>query len=188
MAHFGPEGISDSFTDYDLNVQGDVGIGDLVYASAFWSYPYHYTTEYSEYVQYNPFPSYYQNSPQLLQSLTCQTGPTIEGGTDPYSGCQAPNMYYTYDSMDAAMVERAAPAIEAGRPPALAGEASTGRRRGRSGSTYYLMPGMQPNGEAYQSALSYYSSYYTGTAARCRTSGTAACTATTRSIPRNSPM
>jgi iron complex outermembrane recepter protein len=35
VAHFGPEGISDSFTDYDLNVQGDVGIGDLVYASAF---------------------------------------------------------------------------------------------------------------------------------------------------------
>ncbi|HEY7907341.1 MAG TPA: TonB-dependent receptor plug domain-containing protein, partial [Thermomicrobiales bacterium] len=87
VAHFGPEGISDSFTDYDLNVEGDVGIGDLVYATTFWTYPYHYTTEYSEYVQYNPFPDTYQNGPALLQSLTCMTGPTVQGGTDPYGGC-----------------------------------------------------------------------------------------------------
>jgi iron complex outermembrane recepter protein len=163
VAHFGPEGISDSFTDYDLNVQGDVGIGDLVYASAFWSYPYHYTTEYSEYVQYNPFPSYDQNSPQLLQSLTCQTGPTIQGGTDPYSGCQAPNMYYTYDQWTRQWSnELRLQSKPGGRLHWLAG--LYWQKTRQVWDTYYLMPGMQPNGEGYQSALSYYSSYYTGTA------------------------
>lgn len=164
VAHFGPEGISDSFTDYDLNVQGDVGIGDLVYASAFWSYPYHYKTEYSEYVQYNPFPSYYQNSPALLQSLTCQTGPTIQGGTDPYSGCQAPTMYYTYDQWTRQWSnELRLQSKPGGRLHWLAG--LYWQKTRQIWDTYYLMPGMQPNGEAYQSALSYYSSYYTGTAA-----------------------
>lgn len=164
VAHFGPEGISDSFTDYDLNVQGDVGIGDLVYASAFWSYPYHYTTEYSEYVQYNPFPDYYQNSPALLQSLTCQTGPTIQGGTDAYSGCQAPTMYYTYDQWTRQWSnELRLQSKPGGRLHWLAG--LYWQKTRQIWDTYYLMPGMQPDGEAYQSALSYYSSYYTGTAA-----------------------
>ena len=164
VAHFGPEGISDSFTDYDLNVQGDVGIGDLVYASTFWSYPYHYTTEYSEYVQYNPFPDYYQNSPALLQSLTCQTGPTVQGGTDPYSGCQAPTMYYTYDQWTRQWSnELRLQSKPGGRWHWLAG--LYWQKTRQIWDTYYLMPGMQPDGEAYQSALSYYSSYYTGTAA-----------------------
>ncbi len=165
VAHFGPEGISDSFTDYDLKVEGDVGIGDLVYASTFWTYPYHYVTEYSEYVQYNPFPDYYyQNSPSLLQSLTCLTGPTIQGGTDPYGGCQAPNMYYTYDQWTRQWSNELRLQSKAGgRLHWLAGLYWQQTRQ--TWDTYYLMPGMQPNGEAYQSALSYYSYYYTGTAA-----------------------
>ena len=164
VAHFGPEGISDSFTDYDLNVEGDVGIGDLVYAGTYWTYPYHYTTEYSEYVQYNPFPAYDQNSPGLLQSLTCQTGPTVQGGTDPYSGCQAPNMYYTYDQWTQQWSnELRLQSKPGGRWRWLGG--LYWQKTSQTWDTYYLMPGMQPNGEAYQSALSYYSYYYTGTAA-----------------------
>ena len=164
VAHFGPEGISDSFTDYDLNVEGDVGIGDLVYASTYWTYPYHFTTEYSEYVQYNPFPEYSQNSPALLQSLTCQTGPTIQGGTDPYGGCQAPNMYYTYDQWTKQWSnELRLQSKPGGRWRWLAG--LYWQKTSQTWDTYYLMPGLQPDGEAYQSALSYYSYYYTGTAA-----------------------
>ncbi|HEV2272086.1 MAG TPA: TonB-dependent receptor [Steroidobacteraceae bacterium] len=164
VAHFGPEGITDSFTDYDLNVEGDVGIGDLVYAGTWWTYPYHFTTEYSEYVQYNPFPAYDQNSPNLLQSLTCQTGPTIQGGTDPYSGCQAPNMYYTYDQWTKQWShELRLQSKPGGRWRWLAG--LYWQQTSQTWDTYYLMPGIQPNGEAYQSALSYYSYYYTGTAA-----------------------
>ena len=162
-ARFGPENITDSFTDYDLNVEGDVGIGDLVYSSAFWTYPYHYTTEYSNYVQYNPFPSYYQNSPSLLQSLTCQTGPTIEGGTDPYSGCSAPNMFYNYNAWTHQWSNELRLQSKAGGRWHWLG----GLYWEKTAQTYeyfYDMPGMQPNGEAYQSALSYYSSYYTGTA------------------------
>ncbi|HUN72086.1 MAG TPA: TonB-dependent receptor [Steroidobacteraceae bacterium] len=163
VAHFGPEGISDSFTDYDLNVQGDVGIGDLIYASAFWTYPYHYTTEYSEYVQYNPFPDSYQNSPALLQSLTCMTGPTVQGGTDPYSGCQAPNMYYTYDQWTRQWSnELRLQSKPGGRWHWVAG--LYWQKTRQVWDTYYLMPGIQPNGEAYQSALTYYSYYETGTA------------------------
>lgn len=163
-ARFGPEGISDSFTDYDLNVEGDVGIGDLVYATTFWTYPYHYTTEYSNYVQYNPFPAYEQNSPPLLQSLTCQTGPTIEGGTDPYSGCKPPVMYYLYDQWTRQWSnELRLQSKPGGRWHWLGGLYWEKTRQ--TYEYFYDMPGMQPNGEAYQSALSYYSSYYTGTAA-----------------------
>jgi len=164
VAHFGPESIADSFTDYDLNVEGDVGIGDLIYASTFWTYPYHYVTEYSEYVQYNPFPDSYQNSPALLQSLTCLTGPTVQGGTDPYSGCQAPNMYYTYDQWTRQWSnELRLQSKPGGRWRWLAG--LYWQKTRQLWDTYYLMPGIQPNGEAYQSALTFYSYYYTGTAA-----------------------
>ncbi|HEX5207830.1 MAG TPA: TonB-dependent receptor [Steroidobacteraceae bacterium] len=164
VAHFGPEGISDSFTDYNLNVEGDVGIGDLVFASTYWSYPYHFVTEYSEYVQYNPFPDYYQISPPLLQSLTCQTGPTIEGGTDSYGGCQAPNMYYTYDQWTQQWSnELRLQSKPGGRLHWLAG--LYWQKTRQIWDTYYLLPGLQPDGEAYQSALSFYSYYYTGTAA-----------------------
>ena len=158
VAHFGPESISDSFTDYDLNVQGDVGIGDLIYASTFWTYPYHYVTEYSEYVQYNPFPDSYYQSSALLQSLTCLTGPTIAGGTDPYSGCQAPNMYYTYDQWTRQWSnELRLQSKPGGRWRWLAGVYWQKTRQ--TWDTYYLMPGMQPQGEEYQTMLSY---YYTG--------------------------
>ena len=163
VAHFGPESISNSFTDFDLNVQGDVGIGDLVFASTYWTYPYHYATEYSEYVQYNPFPDSYQNSPPLLQSLTCQTGPTIQHGTDPYGGCQAPDMYYTYDQWTSQWSnELRLQSKPGGRWHWLAG--LYWQKTHQTWDTYYLLPGLQSNGEAYQSALTYYSYYETGTA------------------------
>lgn len=163
-ARFGPENISDSFTDYDLNVEGDVGIGDLVYASTFWTYPYHYLTEYSNYVQYNPFPSYYQNSPALLQSLTCQTGPTIQGGTDPYSGCNAPNMNFYYDAWTRQWSNELRLQSKPGGRWHWIGGLYWEKTR-QVYDYFYAMPGLQPSGEAYQSALSYYSAYYTGTAA-----------------------
>jgi iron complex outermembrane recepter protein len=161
VAHFGPENISDSFTDWDLNIEGDVGIGDLVYAGTYWKYPYHYATEYSEYVQYNPFPDSYYNSPPLLQSLTCQTGPTYLGGTDAFSGCQAPTMYYTYDQWTSQWShELRLQSKPGGRWHWLGG--LYWQQTKQTWDTYYLMPGMQPNGEAYQSMLTY-ASYYSGT-------------------------
>ena len=161
VAHFGPESISDSFTDYDLNIEGDVGIGDLVYAGTYWKYPYHYATEYSEYVQYNPFPDSYYNSPPLLQSLTCQTGPTYLGGTDAFSGCQAPTMYYTYDQWTSQWShELRLQSKPGGRWHWLGG--LYWQQTKQTWDTYYLMPGIQPNGEAYQSMLTY-ASYYSGT-------------------------
>jgi iron complex outermembrane recepter protein len=161
VAHFGPESISDSFTDWDLNIEGDVGIGDLVYAGTYWKYPYHYATEYSEYVQYNPFPDSYYNSPPLLQSLTCQTGPTYLGGTDAFSGCQAPTMYYTYDQWTSQWShELRLQSKPGGRWHWLGG--LYWQQTKQTWDTYYLMPGMQPNGEAYQSMLTY-ASYYSGT-------------------------
>jgi iron complex outermembrane receptor protein len=163
VARFGPEHISDSFSGLDLHVKGDVGIGDLVFASTWWSYPYHYTTEYSEYVQYNPFPDYYQYSPPLLQSLTCLTGPTIQGGTAAYGGCQAPNMFYVYD----AYTRRWSNELRLESKPGGRWHWLGGLYWEKTHQTYdylYQMPGMQSSGQAYQSALSFYSSYYTGTA------------------------
>ena len=164
VAHFGPENIAATFSSYDLHVNGDVGIGDLVYAGTYWNYADHYTTEYSQYVQYSPFSSYYQDSPQLMQSLTCLTGPTIQGGTDPYSGCQAPTMFYKYDAWTRRWSnEVRLQSKPGGRLHWLVG--AYWEKTRQNYNYFYDMPGMQPSGEAYQSALSYYSAYYTGTAA-----------------------
>ena len=157
-ARFGPENIRDTFTDYDLHVEGDVGIGDLIYATTFWTYPYHYTSEYSNYVQYNPFPDSYQNSPALLQSLSCLTGPTIGGGTSPYSGCQAPIMYDNYDIWTRQWSnELRLQSKPGGRWHWLAG--LYWQKTRQLYDEWYYMPGMQASGQAYQSALSYYNTY-----------------------------
>jgi outer membrane receptor protein involved in Fe transport len=93
VSRFGPENGDNFFKSLDLHVEGDVGIGNLVFASTYWSLPTQKNDEYSEYVQYSPVAPF---TAANIQSFTCQTGPTIQGGTDAYSGCQVPTMYYHY--------------------------------------------------------------------------------------------
>ena len=75
----------------NLHVDGDVGIGDLVFASTYWSIPTRQQNEYSQYMQnYNAGigstpPTGF---PGTQEGFTCLNDPYFGGG--PYTGCNVP--------------------------------------------------------------------------------------------------
>jgi iron complex outermembrane receptor protein len=156
VARFGPENGDNYIKTVDLHVEGDVGIGDLVFASTYWAEPSQSTIEYAEYVQYSnvaPFTA------ANIQSFACLTGPTIQGGTDNFSGCTVPTQYYLYQNKAwRSSNELRLQSKPGGRVQWLAGLYWEKTREDYS--NFYFMPGLQPNGEAYQSQISYYNSYY----------------------------
>ena len=52
MARFGPEFKQYYAKTLDFHLEGDVGIGDLVYANTYWAQDDTWVNEYSEYMQY----------------------------------------------------------------------------------------------------------------------------------------
>lgn len=156
VSRFGPENGDNYVKTLDLHLEGDVGIGDLVFASTFWSQPYKTNLEYSEYVQYSTIQPY---TAANLQSFSCLTGPTMQGGTDKYSGCNVPSENYIYDSQTERWSdELRLQSKEGGRFHWLGGLYWEKTRE--KYSNFFAMPGIQPNGEAYQSAIAYYNAYY----------------------------
>ena len=156
VSRFGPENGDNYVKTLDLHLEGDAGIGDLVFASTYWSQPYKTNLEYSEYVQYSTIQPY---TAANLQSFSCRTGPTVQGGTDAFSGCNVPSENYIYDSQTQRWSNELRLQSKAGgRIHWLAGLYWEKTRE--EYSNFYEMPGIQPNGEAYQSAISYYNSYY----------------------------
>jgi outer membrane receptor protein involved in Fe transport len=99
---FGPEFKQYYAKTVDFHLDGDVGIGDLVYASTFWAQDDRWVNEYSEYMQYvNSGPP--RNVTALsAEGFTCLTDPTystrLTGVTQPFSGCNVPIQYYDYIS------------------------------------------------------------------------------------------
>jgi iron complex outermembrane recepter protein len=80
---FSPQGGYDYNRLLDLHVEGDVGIGDLIYAGGYSSQQSRRYYDYSEYAQYSSYASFVQGS-------ACATGGTTGS---PYSGCNVPYMY-----------------------------------------------------------------------------------------------
>jgi len=80
---FSPQGGYDYDRLLDLHVEGDVGIGDLIYAGGYSSRQDRRYYDYSEYAQYSAYASFVQGS-------ACTTGGT---SGNPYSGCNVPYMY-----------------------------------------------------------------------------------------------
>jgi iron complex outermembrane recepter protein len=157
VSRFGPENGDNYFKSLDLHVEGDVGIGDLVFASTYWSLPTQSVDEYSEYVQYSPVSPF---TAANVQSFACSNGPTINPpGSDPFKGCKVPTMFYAYVSdterwsNELRLQSRADSRIQW-----LAG--LYWERTKDIYSNFYHMPNIQPNGEAYQSQISYYNYYY----------------------------
>ena len=74
VSRFGPENGNNYLQQLDLHVDGDVGIGDLVYAGTYWSQSQHIMDEYSNYVQYSNVSPF---NAANIQSFACTTGPTI---------------------------------------------------------------------------------------------------------------
>ncbi len=163
VARFAPENGSDYVKTLDLHVDGDVGIADLVFASTYQQQATHQVNEYSEYVQYSPVAPY---TAPFIQSFACLHGPTIDGGaspgdpTVPFSGCNNPTQYYVYDNN----TQRWSDEIRLQSKPGSRLQWLTGLYWEKTKDTYslfYAMPGLQPNGDAYQGIVSYYNSLYT---------------------------
>jgi iron complex outermembrane receptor protein len=89
LERFAPQGGYEYDRFLDLHVEGDVGIGDLVYAGGYASQSKRRLYDYSEYAQYSGYSSY-------VQASACSTDPVHGAG---YSGCNVPSMYAVTDAL-----------------------------------------------------------------------------------------
>jgi iron complex outermembrane recepter protein len=89
LERFAPQGGYDYSRFLDLHVEGDGGIGDLVYAGGYTAQRKRRLYDYSEYAQYT---SYGLGA----QASACSTGVAPGGG---YSGCNVPYMYAVTDAL-----------------------------------------------------------------------------------------
>ena len=140
VSRFGPESHSNEAKMTDLHVDGDVGIGDLVFASTYWALPTRQNNEYSQYMEN------YAGGAQ--EGFTCLNDPTFGGG--PFTGCNVPLQFYEYH----ANAERWSNELRLGSKArgifhwltGLYWEKTLDRD---SGSTFYT-PGLRTDGAAFQ--------------------------------------
>jgi iron complex outermembrane recepter protein len=146
VQRFGPESNYFQAKLLDFHVEGDVGIGDLVFASTYWEQPRRQWNEYSQYMQN------FDGGAQ--EGFTCLSDP-VYGGT-PYQGCKPALQYYYYTiNPQRWSDELRLTSKPGGRFHWLLGlywEKTTDKS---IGNTYY-MPNLQYNGAAFQYELAYY--------------------------------
>jgi outer membrane receptor protein involved in Fe transport len=155
---FGPEAKQYYAKTLDFHIDGDVGIGDLVFASTYWAQDDRYVDEYSEYMQYlnvnasPPNPSYNATS---QQGYTCLTDPISSGGASPFSGCKAPIQYFDNGTNTKRWSnELRLASKEGGWFHWLVG--GYWERSIEASHDYYAMPGLQTSGQAWTNTASYY--------------------------------
>jgi iron complex outermembrane recepter protein len=154
VSRFGPEYLANQAKNGEFHVDGDVGIGDLVFASTYWSLPTRRWDEYSQYME-NFAPSYTPFFPNgapagSQEGFACKSDPAY-GGT-PFTGCNVPLQFYEYHTNPERWSNELRLASKpGGRFHWLGGLYWEKTRDKNSGSTYY-MPGLQTNGAAFLSA------------------------------------
>jgi iron complex outermembrane recepter protein len=155
VARFGPEEHHNDASMLDAHLDGDVGIGDLVFASTYWNLSERQLNEYSEYMQYAHTSGNYPISPQYLQGFVCQHDPVSSGGTLPFSGCGVPELYYDYkDYTRRWSNELRLTSKPGGRFHWLVG--LYWEHTEDQSSNDYVMPNIKYGGDAWQLAASYY--------------------------------
>ncbi|HEY2808731.1 MAG TPA: TonB-dependent receptor [Steroidobacteraceae bacterium] len=166
VQRFGPESHDLQTKTLDLHVEGDVGIGDLVYAGTYWSIPFRQQNEYSQYMENLAPYSYYYGAyvKGAQEGFACKTDPfySVAGHTpgdgsgvtpSPFSGCQAPLQTYEYHTNPERWSHEIRLQSKAGgRFHWLGGYYWEKTRDKNSGSTYY-MPGLRVDGQAFQYEL-----------------------------------
>jgi iron complex outermembrane receptor protein len=154
VARFGPEQNLFETNMVDFHLDGDVGIGDLVFASTYWNQERRQWDEYSQYEQNFNAGAPGGGFPGTQEGYTCLNDPYY--GTGPYTGCKPALQYYSYNvdpqrwSNELRLSSKAG-----GRLHWLAGlywERTTDKNYN---NTYY-MPGLQYGGKAFQAALASY--------------------------------
>ncbi len=157
VERFGPESNNFQAKMFDLHIDGDVGIGDLVFASTYWALPRRQWNEYSQYEQ--NFNAGARNTPPTgfpgtQEGFTCLNDPYF--GTGPYSGCKPPVQFYSLrDNVERWSEEIRLLSKPGGRFHWLLGSYWERTEDNNYGDIYY-MPGLQYSGAAFQSYLSYY--------------------------------
>jgi iron complex outermembrane receptor protein len=156
VARFGPESNLFETNMLDFHLDGDVGIGDLVFASTYWNQERRQWDEYSQYEQN------FNGGSQ--EGFTCLTDPYYSQlaplyvpppGT-PYSGCNPALQYYSYNiNPQRWSNELRLASKNGGRVHWIAG-LYWERTIDRNYNNTYYMPGLQPNGEAFQYELNAY--------------------------------
>lgn len=145
VERFGPESHDFQSKTLDFHVDGDVGIGDLVFASTWWSLPTRQQNEYSQYMEN------YQGG--ALEGVTCSNDPVYGGG--PYTDCKPPLQYYEYHTNPERWSnELRLSSKSGGRFHWLGGLYWEKTRDKNSGSTFY-MPNLRYDSPAFQ----YYNAY-----------------------------
>jgi iron complex outermembrane recepter protein len=160
VSRFAPENGSNYLRSVDLHLDGDAGIGDLVFAGTYWSQSQHIIDEYSNYVQYSTVSPF---TAANIQSFACQTGPTIPNTYQglpqgAYSGCQVPTMFYRYNAATQRWSNELRLQSKAGGRFHWLGGLYLEKTEEQY-SSFYEMPNMQQGGEAFQSQISYYNVY-----------------------------
>ena len=159
VARFGPELNDFQARMLDLHVDGDVGIGDLVYAYTYWALPRRQWNEYSQYEEnFNAGAKTTPPSgfPGTQEGFTCLNDPYFGDPTLGYQGCKPALQYYSYNISPERWSNELRLASKAGgRFHWLAG-LYWERTTDKSYNNTYYMPGLQYQGAAFQSYLSYY--------------------------------
>jgi outer membrane receptor protein involved in Fe transport len=163
VERFGPESNQFEASLLDFRVDGDVGIGDLVFASTYWSLPRRQWNEYSQYEENFgpgptnvplPFPPANGITKGAQEGFSCLSDP-FYGGT-PYTGCKPPLQFYSYDINPARWSnELRLSSKPGGRFHWLAG-LYWEKTEDKSYSNTYYMPNLQYQGAAFQYMLYYY--------------------------------
>src|SRR3984957_15363327 len=150
VERFGPEGHLFEAKTLDLHIDGDVSIGDLVFASTYWSLPTRQQNEYSQYIE--NFGGFF-GVKGSNEGFTCLNDPVY--GTGPYTGCNVPIQYYEYHTNPQRWSNELRLSSKAGTRFHWLGGLYWERTVDKnSGSTYY-MPGLRTNSPAFQ----YYNVY-----------------------------
>ena len=145
---FGPESNQFEASLLDFRVDGDVGIGDLVFASTYWSLPRRQWNEYSQYEENFapgptnmalPFPPANGITKGAQEGYTCQSDP-FYGGT-PYTGCKPPLQFYSYDISPVRWSNELRSELQARRPLPLARGAVLGEDHRQELQQYLLHAG-----------------------------------------------
>jgi len=160
VSRFGPENTERINRLMSLTVQGDVGIGDLIYAGGYWNRANHTVNEYSEYVQYaqiQPNTTGYQSYAGWVQSFACATSSPsgTPGVADSFSGCNVPTMYTNYRDQ----TNRWSHELRLSSKPGGSTHWTVGVYLEQTRdifSDFYTYPGINFQGQASQTALSYY--------------------------------
>ncbi|MGP8228755.1 MAG: TonB-dependent receptor [Steroidobacteraceae bacterium] len=157
VERFGPEQNLFETNMVDFHVDGDVGIGDLVFASAFWNQERRQWDEYSQYEQNynagarNTPPTGY---PGTQEGFACLNDPYYGGGS--FTGCNPATQYYSYNiNPQRWSNELRLSSKPGGRLHWLVGAYWQVTNDHNINEAYY-MPGLQYKGAAFQYEFNYY--------------------------------